>query len=139
MIEINMWAIIVCAVISMIIGMIWYGPLFGRKWAQIIGADLDDMEARKRMQKEAGPMYALQFLLSLFQVYVLAYYIAEWKEISGVVNALWIWAGFVVPIIAGTAMWNNDPKKVIWARFLIQAGYQLVCFVLFGLVLSMWR
>ncbi len=137
--DINYFAVIVCAVLSMVVGAVWYGPLFGRKWASIVGANMEDAAARQKMQKEAGPLYFIQFLLSLFQVYVLAYFISGGNGVSGVVGALWIWAGFVIPIVAGSAMWNNDSRSVSWARFLIQAGYQLVLFVLFGLILSFWR
>lgn len=136
--EINYWAVLVCAILSMVIGYIWYGPLFGKLWLSVTGADKLDLEAREKMQKSAGPLYAVQFLLSLFQVVILAYYIKGWTEASGLENALWIWAAFIMPTIAGSAMWNNDTAKVKWTRFLLQAGYQLVLFAVFGLILGYW-
>lgn len=138
-ITINFWAVLVCAVLAMVIGAVWYGPLFGKVWMKVIKISPDDAKRRAEMQKGAAPLYAVQFLLALFQAYVLAYYIAGWKEASGVENALWIWAAFIVPVVAGTAMWNNDSKSISWARFLIQSGYQLVTMVVFGLILGMWR
>ncbi len=137
--EINLWAVLVCGVLAMVIGYVWYGPLFGKKWMEVVGATEMDINERKKMQASAGPLYLVQFLLTLFQAWVLAYYIAGWKEASGVVNSLWIWAAFVVPVIAGTAMWNNDSAKISWTRFLIQSGYQLVIFIMFGLILGYWR
>lgn len=137
--SINYVAVLVCAVASMALGFVWYGPLFGKKWAQIIGVNTADLEARKKMQQSAGPLYIVQFLITLFQVYVLAHYIAGWEEASGVTNSLWIWAGFVIPTVAGASMWNNDSAKISWARFLIQGGYQLALFVMFGLILGNWR
>lgn len=139
MLEINYWAVLVCGVVSMIIGSIWYGPLFGKTWMRIIGATNQDVETRKKMQKAAGPLYVVQFLLTLFQAYVLAYYIAGWSDASGVVNALWIWAAFIMPTVAGACMWTNDSRQIAWSRFLIQAGYQLVLFIVFGLILGMWK
>ncbi len=50
-ISINYFAIVVGAVLSMVIGTIWYGPLFGRKWGEIVGVDMNDVEAMKKMQK----------------------------------------------------------------------------------------
>jgi hypothetical protein len=136
----NYWAVLVCGVLSMVIGAIWYGPLFGKKWMEITGATNQDMETRKKMQKEAGPLYLVQFILSLLQLFILANLLA-WSGWSA--QSVWvsffIWLGFVMPTIAGSAMWNNDSSKVKWARFLIQSGYQLLCFVVFGLVLGMWR
>ncbi len=138
-ISINYYAIAVCGIASMVLGFVWYGPLFGKKWMEVTGANALDKEKRKEMQKKAGPMYAITFILSLFQAWVLAYYIAGWKDASGVENSLWIWAAFVIPTVAAGAMWNNDSKKVSWARFLIQAGYYLVLFVIFGLILGNWK
>lgn len=138
-IEVNYLAIIVGAVFSMVFGAIWYGPLFGKKWMEIVGVDPRDFEARKKMQKTAGPLYAVQFLLTLFQVLVLAHLIADTELVSGLERALWIWAAFVIPTMAGAVMWTNENKKLKWARFLIQGGYQLVLFTVFGLLLQFWR
>lgn len=136
---INFIAVLVCAIWSMVLGALLYGPLFGKKWMEILGVNAKDKKAREEMQKSAGPLYGIQFLLTLFQVYVLAYYIQGWEEASGLVNALWIWAAFIMPMVAASAMWNNDSRKVSWARFLIQAGYQLILFVSFGLILGLWQ
>jgi len=129
-------AIIVGGVLSMVVGYIWYGPLFGKKWMEIIGASAEDEAKRKEMQKAAGPLYVVQLILTLFQLWILAQVIGVWTSVSGLEVALWVWAGFVMPVIAGTAMWNNDSRSVAWARFLIQGGYQLIMFVIFGLLLG---
>ena len=123
----------------MLIGAIWYGPLFGKKWIEICGATLEDLEARKKMQKAAGQLYMVQFALTLFQVWYLAIFINGWGASIGLANAFGIWLAFVMPTVVGASMWNNDSSKVRWARFLIQSGYQLVNFIVFGLVLGMWR
>ena len=91
------------------------------------------------MQKAAGPLYVISFILSLFQAFVLAYYISIWRQSSGVDHAVWIWVAFIIPTVAAGAMWNNDSKEISWARFGIQAGYYLVLFVAYGLVLGAWR
>lgn len=136
---VNYIAIVVGAVLSMVIGAVWYGPLFGKKWLEIVGATEATLEARKKMQKEAGPLYGIQFVLTLFQVLVLAHLIADTTRVGGVERALWIWAAFVIPTLAGAVMWTNEPNKIKRARFLIQGGYQLVIFIVFGLLLEFWK
>lgn len=136
---INYLAVLVCGVLAMVLGFVWYGPLFGKKWLQVIGATELDLQKRKEMQKRAMPLYAVTFVLALFQAYVLAHYIQGWQDASGVENAIWIWAAFIMPTVAGASMWNNDSATVSWTRFLLQAGYNLVLFSVFGLVLGMWR
>ncbi len=137
--EINYWAVFACGVLSLVLGFIWYGPLFGKKWLEVTGATANDQKTRDEMMKRAQPLYVITFLLAVFQAWVLAYYIAGWKDASGVENSLWIWAAFVIPTVASGAMWNNDSSKVSWARFLIQGGYYLVLFIAFGLILGLWK
>lgn len=138
-VSVNYIAIVAGAVISMIVGAVWYGPLFGKKWMEIIGVDSADAEARKKMQKSAGPLYAVQFLLTLFQVLVLAHLIADTKTVGGLERSLWIWAAFVIPTLAGAVMWTNQSGKLKRTRFLIQGGYQLILFIVFGLLLQFWK
>lgn len=135
--EINYLAILVCGILAMIVGFVWYGPLFGKKWLEVVGATALDLEKRKEMQKKAMPLYVTQFILVLFQVWVLAYFLQS--AASSFISALWIWAGFVIPTVAGSCMWNNDSSKVKWTKFFIEGGYYLVLFVIFGLVLGMWQ
>jgi hypothetical protein len=138
-ISINYWAIATGAILSMVIGAIWYGPLFGKKWMEIVGVNPSDLDARKKMQKSAGPLYGVQFVLTLFQVFVLAHLIADTELVGGLERSLWIWAAFIIPTLAGAVMWTNENSKLKWARFLIQGGYQLVLFILFGLLLQYWK
>ncbi|MBN2524787.1 MAG: DUF1761 domain-containing protein [Deltaproteobacteria bacterium] len=136
--DINYWAIGVGAVLSMVVGAIWYGPLFGRLWMNIIGVTPEGEVARKEMQKGAGPLYLIQFVLTLFQVLVLAHLVADTTRVGGLARALWIWAAFIVPTLAAGAMWNMDSTKIKWSRFLIQGGYQLVMFAIYGALLQFW-
>ena len=125
----------------MALGAVWYGPMFGKKWREIICADELDMARREEMMKGVWKLYLTNFILVLFQAYVLAYAInATAMDVEGGVQiALWVWAAFIMPTIAAGSMWNNDSAKISWARFLIQSGYQVVLFIVFGLILSIWR
>lgn len=134
--DINLWAVLVCGIASMILGSIWYGPLFGKTWMKIIGAE---GKSKEQMQKGMGLLYLTSFLLVLLEAYVLAHFILAWQDASGVTTALWLWAGLIIPTVAGASMWNNDSKSIAWSRFLVQGGYQLVLFIVFGLILGYWR
>lgn len=138
-VTINYWAVATGAILSMILGAVWYGPLFGKKWMEIVGVNPQDEEARKKMQKSAGPLYGVQFILTLFQVLVLAHLVADIQTVGGLSRSLWIWAAFIIPTMAGAVMWTNEPGKLKWSRFLIQGGYQLVLFTIFGLLLQFWK
>lgn len=106
---------------------------------EIVGVNPADDEAKKKMQKSAGPLYAVQFALTLFQVFVLAHLIADTKIAEGLERSLWIWGAFVIPTLAGAVMWTNETSQLKWARFRIQGGYQLILFIVFGLLLQFWK
>lgn len=129
--------IVGCGVLSLVLGALWYGPLFGKMWMQITGCTDADIEKRKEMQKKAMPLYFIQFLLVLGQLYVLSHLTGS-TGLVGIKSSLWIWGGFVMPTVAGSCMWNNDSRQVAWTRFVLQAGFQLVCFVVFGFILGTW-
>lgn len=129
--------ILICAVLSLVIGFVWFGPLFGKLWLRVIKADELTLKARAEMQKKAKPLYILQFLMTVVQVAVLATLIKGLSGIHAVNYTLLIWLGFIVPVLGGTALWNNDSKEIARTRFLIQTGYQLVLFVVFGLILGL--
>ncbi len=139
---INYWAVLVCGIVAMVLGFIWYGPIFGKLWMKLNGVDAMNAEQCKEMQKKAGPMYGVQFVLALFQAYVLAYFIGAWlqfQQVSGIHTAFGIWIGFIMTTIASTSLWTGETGKAKWARFLVQSGYNLILFIIFGLILGMWR
>jgi hypothetical protein len=136
---INYWAVLVCSILALVFEVLWYGPIFGKAWAKVVNMDAQTEEKRKEMRKGMWTPMFVTLLLTLFQVWVLAYYIAGWKEASGLENAFWIWAAFVMPTVAASAMWTADEKKVKWSRFLLQAGCQLVLFAAFGYILGTWK
>ena len=136
---INYWAILVCAVLSLVIGSIWYGPLFGKMWMRLCGVTEHATAAeKKRMQKNAMPLYLVQFILTLFALFVLVH-LTGFTARGGALSALWVWGGFIMPTVAGSCMWTNESSRVKWQRFIIQAGFQLVCFLVFGAILGAWH
>jgi len=141
MITINYLAVIVTGVVFMILGSIWYGPMFGNLWGRIIGMDMSAMtpEKKKEMQKKMWPLYALNFVLTLVTVYTLSYFIKSFPSMSGFTTAFWIWLGFVMPMAASGAMWSGKQKKMAWSMFWVTMGFQLVAFMLGAWILSMWK
>lgn len=140
--EIHFLPILMCAVLSIIVGSVWYGVLFGKTWARLIGADpecMTDPVKRKAANKQALPMYGIQFVLSLLQIWILAQFIAAGVSGAGLSISIWIWLGFIMPSVAGASMWNNDSRKDNWTKFFLAAGFQLILAIAFGLILNFWR
>lgn len=136
---VNYWAVLTCGLVSMVVGSIWYGPIFGKLWMRLNGVTQAECEKNMKSGKGYGHLYATQLLLSLFQAFVLGYFIPTWPAGAAVTGVLGLWLTFVMPTTAGATMWTNDSTKDAWARFFVQSGCQLINFVAFALILSNWR
>lgn len=137
--EVNFVAVLVSGVAAMVIGSLWHGPLFGKAfmWANN-WPDWNSYskEEQQKKQKEMMPMYLVQFLFSLLQIYILAHFIKGWSDVSPYEVATWLWLGFMVPVIAGNAIWNINSSKQRLTLFGVVAGYQLVSMLVFAAILS---
>ena len=138
--DINLLAVLVCGVVAMVIGSLWHSKLmFGNAFIKASGMDIGmTPEKMAEIQKKMWQLYVTQFILALLQAYVLVIYIVNWNTISGVSNAFLIWLGFVMPVVAGNAMWSSRPRKDAWKVFFISMGYQFVFFIVFGFILGSW-
>jgi len=138
---INYLAILVCGVVALVIGSIWYGPLFGKAWMKIMGMENMSEEQKQAMKKGMWGMYLVQFILSLITAGILATHIAYWSDASAtaVGIAICTWFGFILTTEASAALWSGKPKNVAWKMFLITASAQLVTFIVFGLIIGAWR
>jgi len=137
--SVNYLAIITGTVLSMILGFVWYGPLFGKKWKELAGANDKELKDREKMQQSMTPLLVGQFVITLFQVLVLAHLIADTTRVGGLERSLWIWAAFVLPTLFATIMWTAESGKRKKGRLLIQGSYQFVIFAIFGLLLQFWK
>ncbi len=129
---INYWAVLGGAIFLFVMGMLWYGPLFGKVWTKIMGAEHITKEQMAEMQKEMMPMYVIQVLLGLVTSFVLYYFV----QLIGMHVAFWIWVGFSMPMAAG-AMWDTQ-KGYKMKKFLVTAGYQLVTLTILSWAFTMW-
>ncbi len=134
-------AILACGIAAMVVGFVWYGPLFGKMYMKVMGADNMSAEQKAAMKKNMWGMYAIQFVLALITAGVLSVHIASWSDPSAtpLAIALCTWFGFVMTTEAGSALWSGKSPKNAWKLFLISTGGHLVTFIAFGIILGMWR
>ena len=135
-ITINFWAVLVSAVASMIVGSVWYGPLFGKKYISAMGMDKKSSEEQAMMKKGMMWNYVGQFVASLVMFYVLAWLMGGLNQMSvtgGLTTAFWVWFGFVVPLKFGDAIWGG--KMIL---FWIGIGGSLVTLLAAGAIIGAW-
>ncbi|QQR60836.1 DUF1761 domain-containing protein [Candidatus Uhrbacteria bacterium] len=136
----NYLAILVAAISTVVLGFLWYGPLFGKPWMKLMGIDPSKMskEAMKGMNKT----YALMSIGSLVLAYVLSFttefamtYTQTFGWVGGVMSGFWTWLGFFAPVQMDEQLWGNKP----WKLYFINTGYRLVSLIIMGVILAVWR
>ena len=136
---VNLWAVLVSALATMVVGFVWYSPLlFARRWMVLMGLDPDDKAKIAEMQKSAGPSYMLALVASVVSAAVLGKIIAVATietALYGMKVGLAVWLGFVPTVQLTNSMFSRQPAKL----YAINTGYQLVCFLSMGAIMGAWR
>lgn len=141
--HINYLAVLVSVVALFFLGFLWYGPLFGKAWARLMGFPPDFKPAGAQIAKSMG----LTILGSFLTAYVLAHSVLVWRPSTWKVGAdeaswsygffggLFTWLGFYVPVLLSGVAWENKS----WKLFAINAAYYFVGLQVVGAILAHWR
>jgi Protein of unknown function (DUF1761) len=136
---VNVWAVLVSALATMVVGFVWYSPwLFARRWMILMGYDPDDKAKLAEMRKSAGPSYMLSLVASVLSAAALGKIIAIatiHTPLYGIKMGLAVWLGFVTTVQLTNALFMRQPAKL----YAINTGYQLVCYVVMGAIMAVWR
>ena len=118
----------------MALGFLWYGPLFGNKWKQLMSFTGKDMKKMKMTSKTA---MILGFIVALAVSCTLAHFLI-YMGISGVADALTaaflIWIGFVATVQIGSVLWEGKS----WNLFFLNTSYNLVSLAVMAVILAAW-
>ena len=132
---INYWAVLVAAVTAIILGSIWYGPLFGKSWMKLSGISREAVDSSKK--KGMWKYYLANFIAALIFAYILSHFV-DYTESSTITDAFqlgfWIWLGFIATILLGTVLWEGKSYKL----YILNAGYRLIEIFLMAIILVLW-
>jgi hypothetical protein len=139
----NWPAIMIATLAAFIFGGVWYGPLFGLKWAKEIGMPTDKKPDKKVMQRAM----IFQFLGLLLTSFVLAHSSLIWRPsvwgvgsdspdyVYGFFAAFFTWVGFYIPMQLGKVSWEQKS----WNLFAINAGHDFITLQIISMILAYWR
>jgi hypothetical protein len=133
MIHTNFLAVFLAGVAAEIVGLLWYGPLFGKPWAQMMGFKLGEAK-----NKNMTTSYVVNFIAALVMAYVLSNSFAARPllDLGGALwVASWIWIGFIATVMLSSVLWDGKPIKLYW----INSLFYLVVLWAMTLVLMWWR
>lgn len=134
--EVNLLGVLVAAIVSMVIGSMWYSPLlFGNIWMKLSGVKFP--KNKQKQQKMMLTGYGLGLLSSLVTAYVLGHFIVLMEADTagaGAQIAFWAWLGFVLTTQFGAVIWEQRSYKLL----LIGGSNMLINFLAMGVILAIW-
>lgn len=123
--NINWGAIILATFLQFGWGAFWYTALFGKLWGKIHGFDKLSKEVQAEMMKGMGPIYGIQFLVTLVTTIVLAIFITYQPSWNAYAMAGFFWLGFVVPTQTSSVLFGGTEPRWMWKKIAVQAGASL--------------
>ena len=134
----NLVAILAAGVLPMVIGSLWYGPLFGKMWLGLVG------KTEEEIRESASPlkMYVVTFIMTLVMAFVLAHVLQAFADaysvtglIAGMQGAFWMWLGFVFTVGWQAVAFEDKKLRV----FILSMVYNLISLLAMGALLGVWR
>ena len=131
--DLNWLAVLAAVIANMVIGGIWYGPLFGKPWMKELGLTMEDIQSGDMVKP-----YAVAVLNSFLMAFVLANVIA-WTGAGGVVSGLLLglvmWLGFTAFTFGANHAFEGR-SLALWA---INSGTYLAGLLVMGAILAAWK
>jgi hypothetical protein len=132
----NYAAILIATILQFIFGAIWYSLFFGKLWGKIHGFDKLPKAVQQKMMQGMGPIYGVQFLVTILTTFVLALFMAylpqDWNPYG---MAGFFWLGFTVPAQVSAVIFGGTENKWIVPKIAVQAFAALGCLEIAAAVL----
>ena len=126
------WVAIGTAALSVfLLGAVWYGPLFGKRWQALVGLNDEQVKSAPMLSVLGG-----SFVLSLIAAMVFALFLGPDPELGFALGAgasaglCWVAASFGI-----NYLFERRSAKLL----LINGGYHTLQYTLIGLILGAWR
>jgi hypothetical protein len=137
-VDVNMWAVLLAAVSSMVVGSLWYMPAtFGNTWQKLSKVKMVDRSKMSPVQM--AWIYGSVFLASLVTAYVLAHvtflankYFGNSFMSDALQTAFWLWLGFTAARLYVHDTFEMRRKKLT----LLNATHELVTILVMALIIG---
>ena len=134
--NVNIWALLVSTVVSLIVTAIWYSDyVLGKQWRSYI---TNLFSSAKPSNISIAKMFGVQFVLTLITNFILAralVYTSAFSWSSAFAVAVAVWIGFIAMIEGSAIVW----EKKSWKLVAINSGVYLITFIISAIILATWR
>ena len=122
--DVNLYAVLVAGIVPMIVGMLWYGPLFGKRWLAMMEMTAEEVQEGFNPIKTHG----IGILLSFLTAYILAQLIAVHVGLMALV-------AFVIPAAHQSVTFEKRKAGLAW----LNVAYNGVALIGQAVVIALWR
>jgi hypothetical protein len=131
--DVNLVALVACALLIWIIGATWYSPaMFARHWVAIVGRQMG--EKPKGVYKGMIASLFGDFLLCFVLAHILRWsHSNDWRH--GLHVGILVWIAFFAAPLYPQSVYEGRPFRY----FAINAGYWLVSLLAVSAILAVWR
>lgn len=135
--EVNWLAVLVAGIVPMIVGFLWYGPLFSKRWLALMET------TEEEIRKNFNPLktHGASFVLALVTAFILAQLFAGMggpasgaSATAGLQLALMALIAFVLPV--SYQSWAYEGRKA--GLFWLNLGYNSVSLIGQAVVIAAW-
>ena len=143
--EVNLLAVLVAGIVPMIVGVLWYGPLFGKRWLQLMETTAEEIQ-----EKGINPLktYGVSFLLALVTASILAQLFAgmggaarvvsiagkSGDALAGVYLALMALIAFILPVGYQSVAYEDRKAGLFW----LNLGHNGVALLGQAVIVAVW-
>src|SRR3989344_98601 len=125
-VDVNYLAVVVGAVVIFVLGWLWYGPFFGKKWIALSKFTPEEVAAgRNKGMKKQLLFTLLGALITSYVLWHASAYATGFLQQSGlwcgVSAGFWAWLGFVFPGSMSRVLWEGRDRMLVT----IDSGYYL--------------
>jgi hypothetical protein len=128
---VNWLGVVVGMVVSMILGMLWYGPLFGKTWLAMIGKRAEEIESDPVDYLKT----AIAALVSMISLNLAVNAFGAGSLVEGAIQGALVFIGFGATATFVYTTFEGPPQKV----WLLYSAYQVLVFIIMGAVFAVWR
>jgi hypothetical protein len=133
--QINWLAVPVAAVAAFLVGGLWYGLIFARKWVALSGYTEEQTQVMaKKQPRNLGIFLVVDVIMAIVvSLLVINFEIASAGP--GAALGVLLWLGVVVPV-GGARHAANDQPLALW---FIDTAHDLVVLAVMGAIIGAWR
>ena len=130
--DINFVAVLVAAVVPMIVGALWYGPIFGKRWLALMET------TEEEIAKGFNPLktYGVSFLFAIASAFGLAVLLDGFSgPLHGAHAALVATVAFVLPVSHQSVAFERRKSGLM----VLNVAYNFVALMGQAILLSVWK